>query len=133
MSTLPEHSLAATMKCFLSSADFFFKINFFENYFQEYHQSVKKAWTQIRPEVLSGLIWVKTVCKGYHQMTLVSISPPHKREFNVNFTILQADLTLRFSVVFKRTLFRKMGEFLPHEKTSGHFDAVDFRKIFTNS
>ena len=28
-------------------------------------------WIQIRPDVLSGLIWVLTVCKGYQQMTLV--------------------------------------------------------------
>ena len=28
-------------------------------------------WTQIRPDILSGLIWVQTVCKGYLQMTLV--------------------------------------------------------------
>ena len=40
----------------LSSADFFFTINFFEKIFQEY--------------VLSGLIWVKAVCKMYQQMTL---------------------------------------------------------------
>ena len=29
-------------------------------------------WIQIRPDVLSGLVWVLTVCKGYQQMTLVS-------------------------------------------------------------
>ena len=27
-----------------------------------------------RPEMLSGLIWVQTVCKGYHQTTKVAIS-----------------------------------------------------------
>ena len=30
------------MHAFLSSADFFFKINFFERFFQEYHQIVKQ-------------------------------------------------------------------------------------------
>ena len=25
-----------------------------------------------RPDILSGLIWVQTVCKGYQQTTLVS-------------------------------------------------------------
>ena len=29
------------------------------------------VWMQIRPDFLLGLIWVQTVCKGYHQMTLV--------------------------------------------------------------
>ena len=48
----------------------FFKINFFEKFFQEYHQSVKKVWIQIRPEVMSGLIWVQTVCKSYQLMTV---------------------------------------------------------------
>ena len=27
------------------------------------------VWTQIRPNVFSGLIWVQTVCKGYQQTT----------------------------------------------------------------
>ena len=29
------------------------------------------VWMQIRPHILSGLIWVQTVCKGYQQTTLV--------------------------------------------------------------
>ena len=28
------------------------------------------AWIQIRPDILSGLIWVKTVFKDYQQKTL---------------------------------------------------------------
>ena len=27
-------------------------------------------WVQIRPDILSGLIWVQSVCKGYEQTTL---------------------------------------------------------------
>ena len=57
---------------------------FFEKFFQEYHQSVKQfgsrtgqtfcqacqtVWIQNRPDILPGLIWVQTVCKGYQQMT----------------------------------------------------------------
>ena len=48
----------------------YFKIKFFKKFFQEYHQSVKQL-IQIRPDILSGLIWIQTVCKGYQQMTLV--------------------------------------------------------------
>ena len=44
----------------------FFKINFLRKFFQEYHH-----WTLIRPDDLSGLIWVQTVCQGYKQTTLV--------------------------------------------------------------
>ena len=43
----------------------FFKINFFEKFLQEYHLSVKQIGS-----ILSGLIWVQTVCKSYQQMTL---------------------------------------------------------------
>ena len=32
------------------------------------------VWFQIRPDILSGLIWVQTVCKGYQQMTKVTTS-----------------------------------------------------------
>ena len=28
------------------------------------------SWIQIRPDILSGLIWVQTVSKGYQQTTL---------------------------------------------------------------
>ena len=51
----------------LSSSDFIFKINLFEKFF---HQSVlQTVWIQIRPDVLSGLIWFQTVCKIYQQTT----------------------------------------------------------------
>ena len=29
------------------------------------------VWIQIRPDILSGLIWVQTVCKSYQQTILV--------------------------------------------------------------
>ena len=31
-------------------------------------------WIQIKPDILSGLIWVQTVCKGYQQKTKVTHS-----------------------------------------------------------
>ena len=46
---------------FFTFPDVFLKINFFEKLFQEYYQSVN---------VLSGLIWLQTVCKSYQQTTL---------------------------------------------------------------
>ena len=48
----------------------FFKIKFFEKKIQKYHQS-HKTWILIRPDIMSGLIWVQTACKGYEQTTLV--------------------------------------------------------------
>ena len=44
----------------------------------------QKDQTQIRPEILSGLIWVQTVCKGYQQMTKVAIAG---KELRVAFVI----------------------------------------------
>ena len=32
------------------------------------------VWIQIRPDILSGLIWVQTVCRGYQQTTKVTAS-----------------------------------------------------------
>ena len=54
---------------FLLSADFFSKSTFLKNFFQEYHKC-QTVWIQTRPDILSGLIWVKTVCKGYQQTAL---------------------------------------------------------------
>ena len=45
----------------------FFKIIFFKKFFQDNYQSVKLFWIQIRTDVLSVLIWVQAVCKGYQQ------------------------------------------------------------------
>ena len=45
---------------FFCRLQIFFKINFFEKLFQEYHQC-QTAWIQIRPNILLGLIWVQTL------------------------------------------------------------------------
>ena len=40
----------------------------------------QKIWIQIRHEILSGLIWVHTFCKGYQQSMLINqrlFSPDH--------------------------------------------------------
>ena len=36
---------------FLLSAEYFFRNQLFEIFFQEYHQSVKQLWFQIRPDL----------------------------------------------------------------------------------
>ena len=53
----------------MSSADSSHKINFYQIIFQKYHLC-QKDWNQIRPDLLSGLIWFQTVCKVYQQMIL---------------------------------------------------------------
>ena len=42
----------------------FFKINFFENFFKETPSECQTVWIQIRADILMGLFWVQTVCKG---------------------------------------------------------------------
>ena len=48
----------------LSSADFFYKISFFEALFQEITSECQTVCIKI---------WVQTICKVYQQMTLVGI------------------------------------------------------------
>ena len=63
--------LLGNFACFLLSADFFFEINYFEKIILGIPSECQTVWIQIRPDILSGLIWVQTVCQGYQQMTLV--------------------------------------------------------------
>ena len=56
----------------LSSVDFFF----FNYFFQKNHSGIpsecQTVWIMIRPDILSGLIWVKAVFKAYQQTTKVA-------------------------------------------------------------
>ena len=69
--------LLGNFACFFLPSALFasFKINFFEKFFQEYHQVVKQFWIQIRPDILLGLIWVQTVCKSYQQQIVNTLKP----------------------------------------------------------
>ena len=50
---------------------FFFKIDFFENFFQEYYKSLNQFRSCSDPTFCRARIWVQTVCKSYHQTTRV--------------------------------------------------------------
>ena len=54
----------------LSSADFF-QNRLFRKILSGIHSQCQTVWIQIRPDVVSSLIWVQTVCKSYQQTTLV--------------------------------------------------------------
>ena len=54
---------------FLSSVEFF-QIQLFMKLLQEYLQC-QTVWIPIRPDIMSGLIWVQSDCKCYEQTTLV--------------------------------------------------------------
>ena len=60
----------------LSSAVIFFKISLLLLFFLKHLSGIsvecQAVWNQIMPDVLSGLIWVQIVCKGFQQTTLES-------------------------------------------------------------
>ena len=61
--------LLGNFACFFAICCFFLNLVILKG-IQKYQQCLK-VQIQIRPNILSTLIWVRTVCKGYQQMTLV--------------------------------------------------------------
>ena len=58
--------LLVILHAFLSSADLYQNQHFRKKIFQECHQrECQTVWTHIRPDILSGLMWVQTVCECY--------------------------------------------------------------------
>ena len=73
---------------FLLSADFY--LNYvFKKFFLKHYQSVK----QFR-SILSVLIWVQTVCKGYQQVTKVATCKERVKRPNLSEVILLIDLKM---------------------------------------
>ena len=50
---------------------FFFQNQLFQKILSGIPLECRAVWIQIRPDILSGLIWIQTVCKDYLQTTLV--------------------------------------------------------------
>ena len=65
----PPLTLCLLLHAFLSDADFF-QIVFSKKILSGISSEWQTVWIQIRPDILSGLIWVLTICKGYQLMTL---------------------------------------------------------------
>ena len=62
------------LHAFLSSVDIFFLNPLFQKNLSGIPSECQTVWIQIWPDVLSGLIWVRTVYKAYQQMTKVATS-----------------------------------------------------------
>ena len=62
-----------TEQAFLSSADFF-QNQLFQKILLGIASECQTVWILIRPEILSGLIWVRTVSKGYQQTKVSSLN-----------------------------------------------------------
>ena len=75
--------------CLLGTfSEFFVLCCFFSK--STFSSMCQTVWIQIRPDILSGLIWVQTVCKGYQQTTLVGKELMMWKEFGVrNMVLLQ--------------------------------------------
>ena len=61
---------------FLSVAEFF-QNHFFQKILSGIPSEYETDLIRIRPDILSGLIWVQPVCKGYQQTTLVGNELTH--------------------------------------------------------
>ena len=63
-------------QAFLSSVDFFifFLNKLFQTNLSGIPSECQTVWIKIRPDILPGLTWVQTVCKGYQQTTKVATS-----------------------------------------------------------
>ena len=78
------------LHAFLSSADFF-QNKLIRKNLSGIPLECQTVWICIRPDILSGLIWVQTVCKGYQQMTPVG-----------------KELTLKTKGIFHNDAFNKV-------------------------
>ena len=56
------------LSCFCCRLLMFFKIIFFQKLLSGTLSDCQTVWIQFRNDILSGLIWVQTVCKDYQQM-----------------------------------------------------------------
>ena len=62
----------------------FFRLTFFTKNLSGIPSECQTVWIQIRPNVLSGLIWVQTVCRCYQQMTKVATSGERVKYWKFN-------------------------------------------------
>ena len=92
---------------FLSSADFF-QNQLFRKNLSGIPSECQTDWIQIGPDILSGPIWIQSVCKGYQRTALVDKSwlKVHLRLLAVNF-LPQYFITLLFSLTCFQTITRR--------------------------
>ena len=77
--------MLGNISCFCCLLTFFFKINFFKKYFRNTItlSECQTVWIQIKTNILSVMIWVQTVCKGYQQRTKVAASKKRVKQFSL--------------------------------------------------
>ena len=60
----------------------FSSVNFFDNFFSGTLYECQTFCIQIRTNILSGLTWVQSVCKGYQPMTKLPLA---RKELTIYF------------------------------------------------
>ena len=68
-----EPSFLGIFSCFFVVSWFFSKSTFFRKILSGIPSECQTDWIQIRPDILSGLIGVQSLCKGYQQTTLLAL------------------------------------------------------------
>ena len=104
-SSRPTLCLLGNFACLLSSADFF-KNQLFRKILSGIQSECQTVWIQIRPNILSGLIWIQTVCQGYQLTALADLLFAY-------WVILHAFLSS--ADFFQNQLFRKVLSGVPSE------------------
>ena len=109
--------------CMLGSLSCFFVVCwFFQNQlFQKVTSGLpsecQTVWTQIRPDILSGLIWVQTVCKGYQQTTQVGKELKEKLKENI---IIWLPISVKLNI-------SKSNIYLKHMLEKGTCNSLSYR------
>ena len=79
-----------------------FKINFFLRIISEHSLECQTVWIQIKPDNMSGLIWVQTVCSGHQQMTKVVTCRQTVNTRAVSFVCQNSqNITIKYVILFK--------------------------------
>ena len=82
--------LLGNFACFFFFFFFFLSSDFFQNqHFGKILSGIpsecQTVWIQIRPGILSGLIWLQTVCKAYQQTAKVTASKERVKQISELF------------------------------------------------
>ena len=72
--TVSSFANCVILHVFCRLGNFLNRLFFFQNNLSGMPSGCQTVWIQIRPDFLSGLIWVQTVCKNYQQTTKVATS-----------------------------------------------------------
>ena len=71
MGNLHNKSRCGLISLLITLHDYLLSAYSFQKILSDIPSKRQRAWIQIRTDVMLVLIWVKTVCKGYHQSTFV--------------------------------------------------------------